>query len=112
MRVALDYDGTYTLDPKLWDTFIALFEANNHTVCIVTFRDERYDRTDLLDKLSTYIPVYYTRGVAKKWWYEQFGTGDVDVWIDDTPEALLHNSAFPKDKLEEWREDNKRIDVA
>lgn len=32
MKLALDYDGTYTRDPDLWDTFIAA--AQGHRIDI------------------------------------------------------------------------------
>lgn len=38
MIIALDYDGTYTADPALWDQFILLAIKNNHYVVCCTLR--------------------------------------------------------------------------
>ena len=40
MIIALDYDGTYTRAPRLWDDFIALADAGGYSVVVVTMRDE------------------------------------------------------------------------
>jgi len=103
LKIALDYDSTYDADPKLWNSFIASCKTNGHTIFLLTYRDERYDKTPLLIELEDYIPVYYTRGVAKRWWAEQFGPGKIDIWIDDRPESILDNSKFSPEALAEWR---------
>ncbi len=104
MRVALDYDNTYTADPEFWNAFIARAKYNGHQVRIVTARDERFDRTAALAELEKRIPVIYCRGVAKQWYLTHFGEGfTVDVWIDDKPESILNNSEFSPDNLATWR---------
>lgn len=105
MRIALDYDKTYDADPELWDDLIRLCEVMGHEIVLLTYRDERFDVTPLLESLSERIPVYFTRGVAKKFWSEQFGPGPIDVWIDDRPEAILNNSHFAPDQLVHWRKE-------
>jgi hypothetical protein len=105
--IALDYDGMYNRDPDFWNDFIKMSHTRGHKVVLLTYRDERFDRSSLLDELEKIIPVYYTRGVAKKWWNTYFGTGHVDIWIDDRPEAILNNSSLPPGPLAEWREENK-----
>lgn len=103
LTIALDYDGTYDEDPDLWDFFIEKCLKRQHDICLITFRDDRYDKTPLLLKLEKKIPVYYTRGVAKRWWADQFGPGKVDIWIDDRPEAIINNSMFSASELQIWR---------
>jgi hypothetical protein len=104
MKIGLDYDSTYTLDPDFWNNFIALSETMGHDVRIVTARDDRFDRTPALIKLEKRVQVIYCRGVAKKW-YLSHNHADfaVDVWIDDKPESILANSTFEPDRLAEWR---------
>lgn len=104
MKIALDYDGTYTLDPEFWNAVMARAKYNGHDVRIVTARDERFDRTPALIELEERVEVIYCRGVAKKWYLSHNG-GDFqpDVWIDDKPESILANSTFAPDKLAEWR---------
>lgn len=104
MKIALDYDNTYTLDPEFWDRFITATWLMNHEIRIVTIRDERHDRTAPLVRLERSLPVIYTRGVAKKWFLAHFGEGFTpDVWIDDKPETILANSEFSPGGLAQWR---------
>lgn len=44
MIIALDYDGTYTRDPDLWDRFIADCQRHSHIVICVTQRPWAPDR--------------------------------------------------------------------
>lgn len=107
MLICLDYDGTYHADPELWSVFITACQSRGHEVILATYRDDRYDQTPLLEELAGRIPVYYTRGVAKKWWMEQFAPiehAKPSIWVDDRPEAILNNSGYARDSLEEWRQ--------
>lgn len=106
--IALDYDNTYDADPVAWDHFIKIFKGRGHHVVVLTFRDDRYDKTPLLLDLEKSIPVYYTRGVAKRWWSDQFGPGKIDVWIDDRPEAIISNSLLDREKLAIWRAEDQK----
>lgn len=107
LNIALDYDNTYTTNPDFWRGFIEDANNYNYRVMIVTFRDERFDMTDELKFLIEHdVPVYFTRGVSKKWWMAQFALNDhkqVNIWIDDKPETILHNSELDFAGLEEWR---------
>lgn len=104
----LDYDHTYDADPAFWNDFIETAWASGHDVILATYRDERFDKTEHLVFLERMIPVYYTRGVAKKWWLEQFAAPEhsrPNIWIDDRPEAILHNSGLNREGLKEWRDE-------
>jgi hypothetical protein len=84
MRIALDYDGTYTADPDLWDAFILKARSRCHEVHIVTMRrpDEPVAVREHVDG------VHYTSRKAKK--VEMTGRGqDFQIWIDDRPEWLF-----------------------
>jgi hypothetical protein len=81
MRIALDYDKTYTADPALWDGFISLANERGHQVCIVTMR---YPDTETIE--SPPAPVVYTRRTAKCKLHQ------ADVWIDDNP-AWIYQDA-------------------
>lgn len=85
MRIALDYDGTYTNDPELWEQFIANARARGHEVVCVTMRRPA-------EALTMGIDVYYTARRAKKLFMMELGVL-VDVWIDDMPEFLLTSAA-------------------
>jgi hypothetical protein len=105
MRIALDYDNTYTADPLFWNGFIKDAWARGHEVRIVTVRDERHDRTAPLIELERRVQIIYTRGVAK----QHFCTHVADdgwvpeVWIDDSPRSILENSSASPEWLTDWR---------
>lgn len=107
MKIAFDYDETITADP---DTFIKVmntFRDAGHYVCVCTYRDRNFDRTELLDFLEQDdFDIIYTKGVAKRWWCMHFGPGDIDIWVDDKPERIFSNSEMHPDDLKIWRQEN------
>lgn len=105
MLIALDYDNTYTADRHLWNNFIDMCSLVGHTVFIVTARSAERDKNDELRDLESKMHVYYCNGVAKRWWCMHNGPGKVDVWIDDKPDNILENSAFPFSELHVWRQE-------
>jgi len=40
MLIVIDFDGTYTNDPALWDAFIKMAKENYHEVFCATMRYE------------------------------------------------------------------------
>lgn len=103
MKIALDYDLTYTADPVLWNAFMALCQNKETDLRIVTIRDERYDRTAPLIDLEKRIPVIYTRGVAKRFWCVHHAQWVPDIYIDDKPETIIANSETTPEALAAWR---------
>jgi hypothetical protein len=104
MRIALDYDNTYSVDPAFWNTFIKDAFERGHEVRIVTVRDERHDRTAPLVELQRRVQIIYTRGVAKQWFCTHFTDGWIpEVWIDDSPRSILENSSASPEWLTDWR---------
>ena len=91
MNIGLDYDDTYTADPKMWDLFVHLAKDRGHDVRIVTFRFESpngYSNEDVVhtsEKLG--IPVIFCNGVQKDKVTIDLGFV-VDVWIDDFPVGI------------------------
>lgn len=98
MKIALDYDQTYTADPKLWNNFIDDATNKGHDVRIVTARNPVLDKIDVGD-----IPVIYCDGVAKRFVCHHFENWDPDIWIDDKPQSVDNNSTATKEVLAEWR---------
>jgi len=85
MRIALDFDDTYTRDPTLWNRFIISALARGHDIRIVTFR--KSTMTDpALDIMP--IPVIYTEYQQKRQFTNNMNW-IVDVWIDDSPEFIV-----------------------
>ena len=84
MKIALDYDGTYTVDPQFWDDFMTLARVRGHEVVCVTKRGLSNCGTDL--KMN--CPIIYTDRAAKEQFCERVGV-HIDVWIDDLPVNLF-----------------------
>lgn len=101
MKIALDYDLTYTLDPDFWNDFIDMAGGHGHDIRIVTARSPNHDKIDVN------LPVIYCDGVAKRFhchWFADDGKGwDPDIWIDDKPQSVDNNSTATKEALAEWR---------
>lgn len=93
MRIALDYDGTYTADPVFWDCVVALAAQHGHEITIVSMRH-------LHEPLEVAgCEVIYTGRRAKVPHMEELGQ-KVDIWIDDSPHWLLSNAGdyFPTEE--------------
>jgi hypothetical protein len=99
MKIALDYDRTYDKAPEFWDDFIDLATDYGHEVRIVTARNPDLDNIDD----DVYVPIIYCDGVAKRFVCHHFNDWDPDIWIDDKPESVDHNSTATKEQLAEWR---------
>lgn len=84
MIIGLDYDGTYTRDPKTFDRIISQFRLSGHRVICITMRrpDEPVDLKE--------IEVIYTSRRAKLLYAEENGI-QIDIWIDDKPRWLLND---------------------
>lgn len=76
MRIAIDYDGTYTRDPAMWADFISRAMTYGHSVVCVTMRD-------VTEPIKMPCDVIYTNRKAKAAFYP------ADVWIDDNPQWLF-----------------------
>lgn len=88
MRIALDYDDTYTVDPDLWLSFVALAKARDHEVFVVTMRypgEVTSMDPSLVKLVDRVIP---TGRQLKRQFTEKMGIY-IDVWIDDMPEYIV-----------------------
>jgi hypothetical protein len=91
MHIALDYDGTYTAAPKLWDAFIALAQTQGHHVYIVTMRHDGGAEA-LPGSVHAFVNgVVYTGRKAKAEYVKSQGK-HVDIWIDDVPRFILEDA--------------------
>lgn len=82
MKIAIDFDNTYTLDPEFWDRFIANAKASGHKVWCVTARRNTEENREtvvvpgvltVFSELGSKIDCMERRGIK------------IDVWIDDDP---------------------------
>ena len=93
MLFALDYDGTYTADPELWNVFIENAQARGHEVIIATMRYEQTEadivKMQLADKVDA---IVFTNRKAKKSAVRRIFGRDPDIWIDDNPDWLYEDS--------------------
>lgn len=109
MRIALDFDQTYTLDPDCWFDVINTFQEAGHEVVVVTVRHPYWDAHPYIDDLYKQLLVdcIFTDGKAKKAFCEERGI-NIDVWIDDRPQTILGDSAWnhTHPDLKQWRIDN------
>jgi len=85
MKIALDYDQTYTADPPFWDQFIGLAHNYGHEVQIVTKRGKD-NQGELVHDVG--VPVTYTNRAAKFKFAQDQGL-HFDIWIDDSPINLF-----------------------
>lgn len=90
MKLALDFDKTYTLDPAFWREFIALSQAGGHEVWIVTFRLNGLTEEPEFAALERDLGVktIFTDRRAKFNFCAALGHA-FDVWIDDDPSKIL-----------------------
>lgn len=121
LKIALDYDGTFSADPAFWVDFIENARKAGHEVRIVTFRSEEHDWCDHFDELSSWmgVTIHCTDGKAKKYFCSTIGWIP-DIWIDDKPETVYDDSAMAEGSPEllawrkeqqEKRENEKAFDV-
>lgn len=86
MRIALDFDGTFTLAPPFWSQFIRQAQDEGHEVICVTMR---YPAESI--EMPHQIEVIYTSRMAKAKFMEMAGR-TIDVWIDDKPHWITQSS--------------------
>ena len=90
MKIALDYDDTYTRDPLMWNWFVQEALSRGHTVYCVTARSDRQ-----LDEVEQTLGLVLEPGHIIACGHEpkRRFTQDmdimIDVWIDDSPEFIV-----------------------
>lgn len=83
MRIGLDYDETYTADPRLWSLFLQLCDSQGHEVIFVTRRIE--SERPVPKEHSLNCKVIYTENNLKRPFLANLGIQSPDIWIDDKP---------------------------
>ncbi len=93
MLIALDYDGTYTADPELWDQFISNARMRGHEVYCVTMRYEDTESKEVTISLEGKVNrIIYTDRKAKKAAFRMKCGYNPDIWIDDNPDWLYEDA--------------------
>lgn len=107
MKIALDFDKTYTEDPDLWDAFIQDARSLGHEVWIVTARDCVNDGINWATIGPRPTKVIWCDGMPKRLEAEAQGHR-FDVWIDDDPGGIEGGTAMESEAaLKAWREQDK-----
>lgn len=90
MIISLDYDETYTRDPKAWDQFIQVMRRAGHKVYCVTMRSsDLHESLEVMHDLNGKVnAIFFTGRKAKKDFMYSQGI-NVDVWIDDQPGFII-----------------------
>ena len=92
MKICLDFDGTYTLDPVFWDQVIALAHRHGHEVICATMRHEAHEGDAVHEALAHQVSaIHFTDRRAKQPTLAERNVHP-DVWIDDSPHWLLHDA--------------------
>ena len=104
MNVAIDYDGTYDTNPKIWGALIALLKKENHKVYCITKRysSHAHDIKEALD-----IPIIFAK--HSKIVAAQKAGIKIDIWIENNPASILPFNLFevPEDlTVTDWAEKN------
>lgn len=89
----LDFDGTYTEDPELWDAFVTLAKQRGHQVTFVTSRDDNCMASvhEAATKLG--IEALACNGLPKIKTADDNGLL-VNIWIDDMPGMLFTQAEY------------------
>lgn len=91
MRIAIDWDDTFTEDPPLWINFINDSQSRGHVVYIVTARNDfmaEVVREELFALGLKNVQVLNTTFTSKKEYVRKMGV-HIDIWIDDSPNRIL-----------------------
>ena len=86
MNLAIDYDDTWTKDPKAWNQVAWTLRTFSHTCYLVTRRNGWSDDMER-GNLPSWMPQIYTSGEPKDAYCKKIGIR-IDVWIDDMPECI------------------------
>jgi hypothetical protein len=89
MIIAIDYDDTYTHDPRLWLGFIRSAQAAGHRVVCATLRYEA-EGGDMCAQLRSAVQVFFTGRKAKAAFLKAQGV-EPHIWIDDSPAWIVHD---------------------
>ncbi len=93
LLIALDFDGTFTADPKFWLFFARDAVVHGHQVITVTHRRETFENAQAMRNLGVNWPIIFAFDKPKKLAAIEAGYA-VDVWIDDNPVGVGDGSAF------------------
>lgn len=87
---AFDYDNTISRDVIVFMAIMRMLQDRGHEVFVVTARRPDIHPEDF-HEIEKQFKVYKTRHIAKRVYMREVEGIEVDVWIDDMPEAITGN---------------------
>lgn len=88
LTIAIDYDDTFTADVNAWSAVIRVLQnAGHRVVCVSARRNDFGHRRELEAALPKDVTVFLSYGTPKREYVKQNDL-EVDIWIDDMPEAI------------------------
>ena len=87
---AFDYDNTISRDANGFISMMTELQARGHEVFVVTARRKHIHPEDFKE-IEKLFKVYKTRHIAKRLYMREVEGIEVDVWVDDMPEAIIQN---------------------
>jgi hypothetical protein len=90
MLICIDFDETYTADPKMWDSIIQIMKFSGHKVICATMRYPS-EGAEVQQYLGGKVDmIYYTSRKAKMVYLSEINVCP-DIWIDDKPVWLFQD---------------------
>lgn len=91
MRVAIDYDETYTRLPALWDAFCqSVLDAGGEVFCVSARSDQQMLETHhTIGRVIGAENCIGTNGQPKRDYMYSKCDQVIDVWIDDNPDSIV-----------------------
>ena len=92
--ISIDFDRTFSANPKMWGEFAKTSSANGDTVVMISRRPDDDDSKDevmafLGDYASAFSQVLLIGDQFKDVAAKNAGI-EVDIWIDDAPQFIKH----------------------
>jgi hypothetical protein len=106
---AFDYDNTISRDVDGFVEIMKILQGRGHTVYVVTARREHIHPEDFHEIEKEFI-VFKTRHIAKRLYMREVADIEVDVWVDDMPEAIINNWEGAPRTFRDLNEDGKYND--
>lgn len=97
LKIALDYDGTYTADTLLWDEFMKLARSRGHEVILTSNKKSADLSKDVALKEIAKIAAGLILGKNRKTAKENHGI-EFDIWIDNGKEDNGRDTPIQKDE--------------
>ena len=86
--IALDYDGTFTVDPPMWLSFVKAAQDRGHQVYLITMRYDIPSEAEVVRSAMQGViedaKIIFTGRKAKRKFVNAMEI-NIGIWIDDHP---------------------------